>query len=92
MTLFFLFISKTQNYKFYIKQGCHFTWNLSKKKLEFEKLEKNLEFKTRIFKRPGIFNNFYIFSSKISVSNKNSILKIKFFVIIKNKKIVRKHI
>ena len=92
MSFFYLFISITQNYKFYIKQGCHFTWNLSKKNLEFEKLEKNLKFKTKIFKRPGNFNNFYIFSSKISVSNKNSILlQINFFVIIK-KKIIKKHI
>ena len=34
--------------------------NLGKKKLEFEKLKKKLE-------KPGIFNNFNVFCSKISI-------------------------
>ena len=62
--------------------------NLSKKNLEnpgiWEILKKSGEssnFERNIFKnleKTGIFNNFYIFSSKTSTSNKNSILYIKF--------------
>ena len=57
-------------------QGCHFTlknlefdnfgkktWNQRNKK----KTQKNLEFLTKVFKKPGIFNNFNMFSSKISL-------------------------
>ena len=42
------------------KQKIPGIWEILKKN------RKNLEFWTKIFKKPGIFNNFYMLSSKIS--------------------------
>ena len=46
-------------------QGYHFTW----KNLEFDNLGKktwNLGNQKKNLEKPGIFNNFYMYSSKIS--------------------------
>ena len=72
---FFLFLLR---FFVYFRVNLEFDILGKKKTLNFKIFEKNLEFWTKIFKKPRNFNHFYMVSDKISNWHKRFMMKINF--------------